>query len=284
MPALSRCPRWGGVPPVVKSMTCGALIFLHIPKTGGTSVNTLFYNVANQSDWTMTELWQDLGPGLCEQRVAWNATEAFAKLNTELGKARPKVIVSIHHGVPGLQKYMLNHWIMPTYCSLKSKGCELRLATVLRDPDSRATSGLFFNRVKEDRTSIRSFIEWNSNLQVDYILRGSKHCKSESEARAVMTSEGQVEKAMQTLAFFDLVGRTEELDVFNAAVLETLGHPSINVSMNSFGGQKITDAGFKYKLLENESSFIAQSNKLDDQLYSGFCQLPERRKNIINCR
>ena len=142
----SPCEQWTGLPPndsvAEAPMKCGVLWYLHVPKTGGTTVMHHFHDNHERYNWRYANLWKlqipprEKGPpGSPYHWAAWNHSKKWTDVVLkEIAEPQPRLIVHAHHNMPGLDDpYMWNGVLMPMKRSLEAKGCELRLATALRD-------------------------------------------------------------------------------------------------------------------------------------------------------
>ena len=159
------CEKWTGVPDndvdAEPPMKCGVLWYLHIPKTGGTTIMHHFHDLHERYNWQYANMWKlqvppnEKGPpGSPYHWAAWNTTKKWTNVVLpELAQPQPRLIVHAHHNMPGLgDPYMFNQVLMPMKKSLEAKGCELRLATALREPVAEVVSLMLFRQVVTSRT------------------------------------------------------------------------------------------------------------------------------------
>ena len=123
----------------VTPLTCGALVYLHIGKTGGSSVESHLEEVSPAANFSYYKVWwEDESP-----KYNYTQDKHWVDFTNEMSTlAKPKATVSIHHGVPGLAAYMWSSELLPMQQMLEAKGCELRLTTVVRDGSKRSVSNL----------------------------------------------------------------------------------------------------------------------------------------------
>ena len=257
----------------VTPMTCGALVYLHIGKTGGTSVESHLEEVSPAANFSFYKVrWGD------DEDSKYNYTddERWISFKNEMSTlTKPKATIAFHHGVPGFAAYMWSTELLPMQQMLEAKGCELRLTTVLREGSKRSmsnlnydvggwseawTSGQIASKLPEcvsaDGESwssleqialsddcICQFAAGNSNDQVTYVQYGRLSVNSIWNAELgvangenplaylangeATTNANWAAKAIQFLektAY--LVGCTESLDSFAAAIDAMLGVPA----------------------------------------------------------
>ena len=126
---------------------CGVFVFLHIPKTAGS---------------TITQHLQQNARGYLHG--GWNHTTISGSnrwvdvLRTIVHENRRPKLVVIHH-VQATQAlsapYIQGAILQPLRCHLLEKGCKLVQATVLRDASARAISAAYYNRVPKSE-----FVTW----------------------------------------------------------------------------------------------------------------------------
>ena len=137
------CKAWCGMPDTPTPMKCGVLWFLHVPKTGGSTMASYFKQRARNHKlhgWKFVDMWQDSStiedarPGGPIYWGGWNKTAKWRSVLSELEADTPKLLVHAHHNMPGLgSRYFATEVLAPLALKLANKGCELRFATVLRD-------------------------------------------------------------------------------------------------------------------------------------------------------
>ena len=183
----SPCDEWRGVPPndaaADAPMSCGVMWYLHVPKTGGTTMMHHLHSHAEEYGWKYADMWkmripkQETNPLYSPHHwKTWNMTEEWKVVLDEREQPKPKLIVHHHHNVPGLgDSYMLNQVLSPMAQALTSKGCEFRFTTVLREPVSELKSLMLFRKVKsgdyitkvqENADAMSKYLIWNFHTQV----------------------------------------------------------------------------------------------------------------------
>ena len=154
---------WTGMPAKPEPMQCGVLWFLHIAKTGGRDIITRLKRQAPgplakeeggfvsarelPANWTFVELWYDRQMGASPMKSRrYKDTEAWKTMERALAEeAQPKVFVHDHNNMAGFDdENMFDEVLRPMACALEARGCKLTLATMLREPNSRAKSHVFF--------------------------------------------------------------------------------------------------------------------------------------------
>ena len=154
---------WTGMPAKPEPMQCGVLWFLHIAKTGGRDIITQLKGQALgplakedggfvsarelPANWTFVELWYDRQMGASPMKSRrYKDTEAWKTMERALAEeAQPKVFVHDHNNMAGFDdENMFDEVLRPMACALEARGCKLTLATMLREPNARAKSHVFF--------------------------------------------------------------------------------------------------------------------------------------------
>ena len=232
----TRLGSWSGVPSKpwrdLEPMPCGLLYFVHIPKTGG---STVFNRLKGIPGWGFNRLyWGDdrkEEDKWVSQKNRWVKSPGWKWLLEQLEVDKPSLIVEAHHGAPGL-RHMEQHALKRIACKLKAKGCQLRVVTMLREPTARLMSGLIFNTawesgaVPEEEAALR-FIGENSELQARYLLEGHPRQWSNDSWRKLpqlyTVDDNLVESVQRTLSYAYLVGRSAELNAFVYAIYRLLG-------------------------------------------------------------
>ena len=263
-------------------LPCGVFWFLHIGKTGGTTVHYFLRSTAKQGKWTFVDLWSDpCDPLLASPNMTeWGRSPTWQPAARELGKRRPFLLVHQHHCSPGMGAALL-----PQLQQLKHemglRGCSLALGTVLRDPVSRVLSSEQFNAIP--RAKLRRHVTFpaNTNEQAKYLVHGfwgtQTFALRQELARprhaAILRS-----RALQTLSAFELVGRTDRLASFVASLARLLGVAPPDTLPRMFGETYIRN-GMEWKrdrfgnfyrpfeLTEGSRSWIRQHNLADEWLW-----------------
>ena len=258
----SPCEKWTGVPETDKDaeppMKCGVLWYLHIPKTGGTTIMHHFHDLHERYNWQYANMWKlqvppnEKGPpGSPYHWKAWNTTKKWTNVVLpELARAQPRLIVHAHHNMPGLgDPYMFNQVLMPMKRSLEAKGCELRLATALREPVSEVVSLMLFRQIPFEEFIPR--MEENSDAMAKYIL-WNYHTQWPLEYQRGTTPNANgvklLQRSRELLSKFSLVGQTENLNQFIHYINLALGWPTSDVPRPWVtGSMKHTRAFTPYK-------------------------------------
>ena len=266
---------------------CGALWFLHIPKTGGDSVRYFLQDAAlrahrdkSKSAYKFVDLfdWKD-----CEKRYRygvmsegpmaqtfrnasmskWSASPMWAEAETELTqKMRPRLVVHQHHCSVGLgtalmpQLQQLDAWLRQA-----GHGCRVRIATVVRKPVAHLESSIYYNKV--GRGDVANFIRQHSNSQAKYLLYGDKW--SEYMRSKGLNGDGTLEaNATSALNGVEILGTTEELPAFTARLAKLLEVPV--PTLEHLHG----NTTHEFELTDEDRSLMYQSTNIDRLLYQRF--------------
>ena len=292
------CEEWTGMvaaesePP----LTCGVLWFLHVPKTGGTTLMKHFHDNAGGglpgkrgiNGWRYANMWLNPvpieargAPGSPHQWATWNVSTKWTSIVLdELKQPQPKLIVHAHHNMPGLaDPYMRDVVLRPMAKSMRSKGCEVRFATVLREPVAEIVSLMLFRHVPRERF-VKS-VRQNSEAMSKYLLYNFWTQWPAIYQQAPPTDEEGEEllhAAQDVLHNFSLVGRTEQLGVFVTNVNRMLGWPedltapAANVAPWKDGKEAEFSSRWRpWDPNEDELHAVREANVFDSHLYHSFC-------------
>ena len=268
---------------------CGALWFLHIPKTGGDSVRYFLQDAAlrahrdkSKSAYKFVDLfdWKD-----CEKRYRygvmsegpmaqtfrnasmseWTGSPMWAEAEAELTqKMRPRLVVHQHHCSVGLGSALIPQLQeLDTWLRQAGHGCRVRIATVLRKPVAHLESSIHFNKVK--RKNVADFIRHHSNSQAKYLLYGDNWSPyMESIGAPEASPPGLEANATSALNGVELLGTTEELPAFTARLAKllevpvpTLKHVHGNTTHN-------------FELTDEDRSLMFKHSDVDRLLYERF--------------
>ena len=299
------CDEWTGLaaakaePP----LTCGVLWYLHIPKTGGTTLMHHFHANKGRNGWRYANMWKNPipedergAPGSSHQWATWNISKEWTHVVLdELSRPKPKLIVHAHHNMPGLgDAYMQDAILRPMARSLRSKGCEIRFATVLREPVAEVVSLMLFRHVPQ--SLFLDCVEKNAEAMSKYIMYNFRTQWPETYRSGLPTQrEGErlLQAAQEILRNFSLVGRTEQLDAFVAEVNAMLGWPtSLTAAPVRTGRQdeesdtQSLSSWLPYEPNATQLARVRDANIFDSLLYHAFCAanssaLGERRATTL---
>ena len=261
---------------------CGALWFLHIPKTGGDSVRDFLetaalraHRDASASAYKFVDLydWKDCekpeGPTSQTFRKPsmseWSASPRWAEAEAELTqKARPRLVVHQHHCSVGLgtalmpQLQQLDAWLRQA-----GHGCRVRIATVVRKPVAYLESSIYFNKV--ERRNVADFIREHSNSQAKYLLYGDAWSPYMDSIGAPEASPpGLEENATSALNGVEILGTTEELSAFTTRLAKLLEVPV--PTLKHVHGNTTHD----FELSDEDRSLMFKHSDVDRLLYERF--------------
>ena len=256
---MSSCS-WCGVPLSPPPLRCGVLVYLHVPKCGGSTVTRFLQQHASggthgwwQSSVTPETPWDSILHRLHHLR-------------------RPRQIVIHHVDAPTslANRTFFASVIEPLKCHLRSLGCRLVLTSVLRNASTRATSAAFYNRVPRQLYS-PWIAEHARDSMVSYVLHNRVRLRRHNRTIPMKTSD--LLQAQSFLERFDAIGRTEELGRF-LSYLTTLLHGRKEESADREHRSTTinrTPEQNKYQLTAIEKEWTRRHTRLDEQLFNSFC-------------
>ena len=223
-------------------------------------------------------VWDESPDSGREYWAAWNTSRAWRRVLKEVNSPKPKLIVHAHHNMPGLgDPYFVEQVMEPMRRSLSDKGCDMRLATILREPVAEITSLMLFNKVPQEEfvekmehhaDAMSKYVTFNYETQwpVDFKQPGRTPWELGTKMLAV---------ARDILSEFSLVGRTEDLDPFMRAVNQALGWPADLLSRAwRTGRENGEDLPPPYTPTAEQVEAVKAVNVFDSQLYHTFCAEP----------
>lgn len=130
-------------PPPPCSCGCGAVIFVHISKCGGRTVEEMLRRLAAALGWGWLRLSIDLGSRHGPHAVFWPQWAAFREINQSIYRkvspcSGPFYFATVHDGfsLGAMWPVLRREWAP----RLRARGCSLHLVTILRQPEERALS------------------------------------------------------------------------------------------------------------------------------------------------
>jgi hypothetical protein len=195
------------------------IIFIHIPKTGGSSLSAAFRKHYRFSRFHIKSEATSLAT---EKRFGTNRTDP-----DYLEKVQQLRLSLIFYEAQKGTRFITGHfWMNEHISSLKS--LEYRIITCLRDPVDRWFSNFFYSRYKEGQYS-RIDQDLDDFLESDRArLLGTTFVRYIGGVRddRNYTSRAAVDQAKTNLDIFDIVGFLHRLDEFCERVLD---HTGINL-------------------------------------------------------
>ena len=222
-------------------LDCGLLYYLHVPKTGGMTVQHQLRALKPQGWQFLSLQWPQKEKNTTERQrwlddpEHWKSSRGWRKLHHAIAtEERPKLLMVAHHGAPGLA-HMVEHELPKLACRLKARGCGVAVTTMLREPVARAVSAALFKRAEsgdglserfwtDHRTEVEQDLVSRAELQTRYLLAG--HPDQWPAAWHALSSGGGgglARQAQRALSFVRIVGHTARLDAFLEATYALLG-------------------------------------------------------------
>lgn len=192
------------------------LIFLHVPKTGGSSIAN-----ALRRHYPLCQFHVRAAASLLAAESYYARDAGIGVSDEDIQRIR---IPLVHYGVAREAKYVYGHvWFDESFIQYRSRG--YLLMTCLRDPVNRFFSHYFWNRYKpssHDRTDLD--FEQYLNAETTFPL-GSLFVRYLGGIRddGDYRSSAAIANAVERVSHFDLVGRLENLDGLKLDVKKELG-------------------------------------------------------------
>jgi len=272
---VTPCREWCGMPERPEPMQCGVFWFLHVPKTGGTTLMKYFHANAEAQGWTYADMWKmklnpnEVGSGPLHW-ATWNQTAEWQRVVAALNETTPKVLVHAHHNMPGLgNEHFVNTVLNPIAQKLASKGCELRFGAVLREPVEHVKSAAFFGEVRTPEDMAR-YGPRNTNPMAKYLVYNYQSqwpVAFKSYPSPPGVDDALLKSSSAILASFSLIGRTEDIGGFIRRLNIVLGWPEDMQAER----ENTTPNNHQYKLSDKETARLRQLNILDNKVYQQFC-------------
>lgn len=254
---------------ILRSPSNHKIFFMHLPKTGGTSVDeaihdkfkTLTYNerveyarfdsIAAASMAALLYEYDFESGNADDYQMQRFGIEYLAYLMN-----KPKV------------KYISGHLCFDERIHHRYHS-DFKFITVLRDPVKRFLSMFFYIKHRTTRNEDRNRLNINNSLE-DYIKTEHakqlgheyvKHYAGISTDRAFYSSEAAVEKAIENLGKFDVVGTLENIGVFQDKIKSDLGLSIV------VGSKNASPASVKQREVEINDDIIQEINNICAQDY-----------------
>jgi len=258
----------------VKPMKCGALVFLHLGKTGGSSVAQLLEQASPISNHTYFDVWHKH-----KANYDYSADEDWQALLKAASSDEPQIVAQLHHGVPGMGCYFWEHELAPLQEKLEAKGCELRLTTVLRNATARPVSGMnYYNQLMaRDPLEYRfptgqtpcEKANKSANKQAKELVNGlcgPFSCNAwPTVCKDGFSDEQLLQKSKSMLSKMFLIGKTEELQTYADTLLQVM---SLKPGTVELGTENPTSEKYKENLTQDDLDCFSTYNRVDDALWS----------------
>jgi hypothetical protein len=266
-------------------MRCGVLWFVHVPKTGGSTVSDWLRRHSLANGWgTVRTLARGpyrmydsghLEEGMPERRAigsALRSANATARQQSPVWKAiwrdaartdgqPPRFVVKTHTGSLGTGSYLLSRGIFTRLAELLARrGCGLAVVTVVRDPVQRTASWAVASHVR--RKMFRSLVARIGNAQSQYLWYGDDF------PRWLRSPTNLPDKAFSLLRNrIAVCGVTDRMDAFLAEVASLLGWRASAPRVRYNVGQKAATPLFWENYSREDLETVENATWLDRQVY-----------------
>ena len=267
-------------------MPCGVLWFVHVPKTGGSTVSDWLRQNGRANGWfpiyTLAKgpyRMHDSGhleAGLPTRRVigsALRSANASARQQSPVwraiweGVARrdgrpPRVIVKTHTGSLGTGSYLLHSGLFTRLAMLLARrGCRLSVVTVVREPAERTASWAVASRVRHE--AFRPLVARIGNAQSQYLWYGDDF------PRWLRAPPTNLPRKVFSLLRNRVAacGVTDRLDAFLASVAALLGWHADAPRARSNVARKAAMAAFRANYTREDAAVVENATWLDRQVY-----------------
>lgn len=266
-------------------MRCGVLWFVHIPKTGGSTVSDWLRTHSGANGWGAVRTLAKgpyrmydsghLEAGLPKKHAigsALRSVNATARQQSPVWKAiwrdaartdgpPPRFVVKTHTGSLGTGSYLLSKGIFTRLAELLARrGCGLAVVTVVRDPVQRTASWAVASHVR--RKMFQPLVARIGNAQSQYLWYGDDF------PRWLRSPTNLADKAFSLLRNrIAVCGVTDRMDAFLAEVASLLGWRASASRARCNVGQKSATPRFWDNYTGGDVEAVENATWLDRQVY-----------------
>jgi hypothetical protein len=278
-------------------MKCGVLLYVHTEQAGEgqayqspanesaqgaepMSLSKWFYLAARNADYDFIDLYS------AARSTPLHEWPAFKQLQASVfNSTKPRLAVQLHANVPGIGDSLWDLYLHPWQHYLQSRGCELRLTTVLRggrerlkaDFDASNAAGAEAAQAQAPALAGGDFCAFaadHANAQTKYLVSGSPALWPPEMRRLDPAADALLlPRASKVVKEMSLVGRAEQMDWYLQLLRATLGLPRHKLSAPSADWVSPRGASKDWSTASpEEQRCLADGASVDDELYMHFCK------------